>query len=596
MNELNPLFEAYASGQQTILVAGRSLFDLHVNSKGEIRPLRHTLINEAKERHQMATLAFNLCLGARWDYSAFSDSERVAFEEKLTQSQAGLIRGAQDASDQQRGPHNRAFRLLAALQKSFETAAEMPPILMLWELAEDLVPRQERGAQGNDYVVQISELIQLIAADYQMRRHPFLLVINGVSDRMDERVVNSLKPVDIPQPNREQKLEFIQALRQSPRHQAAVFEPGMDERSVANMTAQTPNRGLEEVFYASSRSETPIRCMELVERKRHDVIAMSDGTLSVLDTERVKSVKLVGRSIQKPFTLLMRWAEQLRQGNPYTPTNILLAGAPSTAKTDLALLTAETAQVATYALINPKGSLVGDSERRVRLQFRIFKMLGPAFGFIDEITEAFPMERGTANLDSGASASVTAEMLNALSDSSRAGKTILVATTNCPWRIGAAMSSRFLFVPVLSAIVEDFPEILASIAGNLFPEYSFEVGDSNLQEAARLFYQKGATPRLMRSLITSKFASEGEAPTSRLLLSSARVCAMQDPRDRASAEYADLFAIRVCSNLEMLPWYGQMDNYPLPAHLRGIVSEIDGSVDLDALNHRIQQLAPNVNV
>lgn len=292
----------------------------------------------------------------------------------------------------------------------------------------------------------------------------------------------------------------------------------------------------------------------------------------------------------------MRWAEQLRLGNPYAPMNVLLAGAPSTAKTDLALLTAEKAQVATYGLVSPKGSLVGQTERRVRLQFRIFKQLGPAFGFIDEISEAFPMERGSANLDSGASSSVTAEMLNALSDSSRAGKTILVATTNCPWRIGAAMSSRFLFVPVLSAIEEDYPEILASIAGSLFPECSFANDDAVLQDAARLFFQKGATPRVMRSLIASKFASEEESPSSRLLIAAARACAMQDPRDRASAEYADLFAIRVCSNLEMLPWHGQVSSYPFPAYLRGIVSVADGGIDLDALNHRIEQLAPQVNV
>lgn len=276
--------------------------------------------------------------------------------------------------------------------------------------------------------------------------------------------------------------------------------------------------------------------------------------------------------------------------------NVMLAGAPSSAKTDLALITAQQSQVPAYQLVSPKGSLVGQTERRVRLQFRVFKELSPAFGAMDEVTDAWQMERNSMNLDSGASAAVTAEMLNALSDSSRTGRTLLIATTNCPWRVGYAMASRFLFVPVLSAVEEDYPAILASIAASLIPEVAWNDSDEGVQAAARLFFEKGATPRTMQILISSKLACQAEAPSPRLLLRAAQACAPQDPRDRASGEYADLFAIRACSDLEMLPWYGRISDYPLPKYLREIVSEQDGSVDLDRLNHRIEELKPHVNV
>src|SRR5690606_3411221 len=134
-----------------------------------------------------------------------------------------------------------------------------------------------------------------------------------------------------------------------------------------------------------------------------------------------------------PLELVRLWAEGIKRGDPRTPTNVILCGAPSTAKTDLALLIARLSQTPVYSMLSPKGSFVGQTEARVRLLFRTFKEMSPAIGVIDEITEAFPTERNTMNLDSGATQSVVAEMLNALSDSSRAGRPLLVATTNCPW-------------------------------------------------------------------------------------------------------------------------------------------------------------------
>jgi AAA+ superfamily predicted ATPase len=280
--------------------------------------------------------------------------------------------------------------------------------------------------------------------------------------------------------------------------------------------------------------------------------------------------------------------------------NVLLAGAPSSAKTDLALLTALLSQTPAYSLISPKGSLVGQTELRVRLQFRIFKELSPAFGVIDEITEAFQMARDSMNLDSGASAAVTAEMLNALSDSSRAGRTLLIATTNCPWRVGSAMASRFMYVPVLSAVKEDYPEILCAIISSLLPEVDWDPSSPTVRSAAGLFFRKGASPRVMRTIVSSKIATGGGRQSESLLQQAAKDCAPQHARDRAGAEYADLFAISVCSDFAMLPWYGRITDYPIPPYLNGIVSDQisadEGHIDQERLTRRLEELKPHVNV
>lgn len=591
---ISPIIDASKAGYQTLLVPGRALTDLHVNERREIRPLRDTLVRRAKEEFGMGSLSFNLALGPRWDWHAFTDEERRDYEQRFQTAKLPLQQGIAAAADYRTAPFERAFMLLASIQRSVEQGTDIPPLLILLEFGDDLAPDREQG-QSSEWIIQMAEMLQVMATDYHRRRHQFLVIVTGTPERMDRRVTSCLHRIDLPQPDQQEKEGFLAALRNVPALANAVYEPGLDDRAVAVLTARTPNRSLEETVRAAAQLKRPITHLELVERKRADVVSLSEGTLSLLDTDRVRRLRLAGRTIEVAARLLAQWAARLKAGDPRTPMNVILAGAPSTAKTDLALLTAHLAQVPAYGLLSPKAPFVGQTERLVRLLFRIFKEMSPGIGVIDEISESFAMQRNSMNLDAGASAAVTAEMLSALSDNSRAGRTLLIATTNCPWRIGSAMASRFLFVPVLSAIEEDYPDILCAIAESVLPKGEWDAEDANTIEAARLFYTKGATPRLMHTLLSSKSATDGANP-SNILMRAAQACAPQPPRDRAGAEYADLVAIRVCSDLEMLPWHGRVSNYPLPQYLQKIVSDRDGSIDLDHLDRRIEELKPLVNV
>lgn len=594
-NPVAPILEACRSGQQTLIVSGRPLSDLHVAGDGGIRPLLSTLSREAWNEFGMATLMFNLAEGPRWNWEGVSSDKRGEYESRLDKSNLPLVHGIR-AAEQHRDPaFERAFLLLSSIKRSIEQPGDMPAMLIIWEFGEDLVPDAERGTRS-DWVIQFTELLQLLATDYRRRRHPILLILSGAVDRIDQRVARALSSVVLAQPDQDEKIEFIHALQRLEATAGATLEAGLDDQVIANLVARTPNASLEEAFLASARTKKPLSHTSLIDKKRADVVVMSEGTLSLIDTDRVKTTRLVGRTIERPLALLSKWAEGLRKGDRNTPMNVILAGAPSSAKTDLALLTAMNSRTPVYSIISPKGSLVGQTERQVLTLFRVFKGQSPAFGVIDEITEAFPTERNSMNLDSGASSAITAEMLNALSDSSRAGRTLLIATTNCPWRVGAAMASRFLYVPVLSAIEEDYPEILCAVAASLMPGADWDPKDPTIRDAATAFHRKGASPRTMRTLISSKLSTTGERENSALLLRAAKACAPQDPRDRASAEYADLFAIRACSDLEMLPWHGRLTEFPLPAYLKGIIDEVTGEPDPEALNRRIDELKPHANV
>lgn len=67
------------------------------------------------------------------------------------------------------------------------------------------------------------------------------------------------------------------------------------------------------------------------------------------------------------------------------------------------------------------------------------------------------------------------------------------------------------------------------------------------------------------------------------------------PADRVSSEYADLVAIRFCTSRSFLPWTGK-PNYRFPEYLRGVVSESTGELDFSALDRRIAELRPYVDV
>jgi hypothetical protein len=592
---IEPVLQACRQGHQALLVSGRSLSDLHVNERDSIRPLRQTLFRRAKEEFGMASLVFNLAEGAGWNWSGHSVDERKAHEQLLVRGGAPLSAGINAAADPATPPFERAYRLLSGIKRCIDDGQTMPPMLALWEFGEDLVPEMQCGT-CSVWMLQIAELLQLFSSDYRRRMHPLLFILNGSPDLIDRRIVRAFHPVHLCQPDREEKLRFIGALKEAPATRAATFDQGLDENAMSNLTANTPNHSLEEAFLGSAKTGQPLSHAQLVANKRADVVSLSEGTLSLLDTDRVSNTRLVGRTIERPLALLERWAIGLKNGDPHTPMNVLLAGAPSSAKTDLAILTAMKSGTPAYSVLSPKGSLVGQTERLVRLLFSVFKEQSPAFGVMDEITEAFPTQRHSMNLDSGASSAVTAEMLNALSDSSRAGRTLLIATTNCPWLVGAAMASRFLYVPVLSAIADDYPDILCAVAASLLPEVDWNPRDATIREAAMIFHRKGASPRVMRTLISSKIGTSGESGGVTLILRAAKACAPQDPRDRASAEYADLFAIRACSDMEMLPWHGRMTDYPLPDYLKSVIDQNTGEPDPEQLNQRIEELKPHVNV
>jgi hypothetical protein len=590
MSAIEEIFRAYDEGYSAVLATGRSLYDLVLDTEGKLRPLLEVLRRDSRTRYGMVLVTYSMAGGLDWDASRIDDDhDRRIIENALRthrlldipQDQNELVRVIRGISSLSRTPTE-------GLQW---TNGRPLRFAFLFEFTEHLTPGSlTNGTQTDPQLIAI-ELAHMTSQSLALRSSGNLVVFHGREGLIDELVGSALSHVRLRQPDFDEKKAFVSAATSL--YHAAKFENGLTPEAAARLTTNTPNRGLEGLLRASHRSGRALTAKELVAQKNRDVEALSEHTLTVLDTARVENLQLCGINIATPRAILERLGAELLAGNPCMPANILLVGPPGTGKTDLAIVTAQKANAPAYQMHSPKGGIVGETERKSRLQQTVLREWVPNIAFCDEITEALPLERSDFDGDSGASRAVMAALLTALSDESRCGKSLLIATTNCPWRMGAAMRSRFIYVPVLHPLKEDFVGIVRAIAQRLAPAAVLNGTDPQIVEAAQIFYEKGANPRHVRAALSQALLLRGNLTPDTVLFAAHDLCASTD---LVSAIYADLWAIKSCSSRSFLPWAASPSTYPYPTHLHGIVDAKTGNINPVELDARINELRPAANV
>jgi len=592
MNPIEPILQAYTEGHPALLLSGRSLYDF-VTDDSRLRPLLEFLRRTLFREYGMVFITYSLANGLQWFESWITDeADRCTVREVLRNSH--LLEIAPSANEMV-----AVVRGIAALSRAntenlkWKDGRAMRFAVCL-EFSEHLAPSLINGTQTDAQMI-VSELVHLTSQSLALRDSGNLILFHGCeSSLIDELACGALHHIHLPQPDKEEKKEFLKTALEL--YSEASFETGLKPEGVVALTINTPNRGIENLLRASHRGKRVLTAKEISEQKNRDVEQLSEGTLRVLDTYRVKKLQLVGRNIEKPQAVLLKLADCLLRGDTSMPGQVLLAGAPGTAKTDLSLLVSDRSMSPAYEMLSPKGSLVGETERKARLQQQALKEWTPNVAFCDEISEAFPLQRNDEfDGDSGASRAVTATLLTALSDETRRGKSLLIATTNRPWAMGAAMRSRFIVIPVLFPLKEDFPSIIVATAERIAPTSQLNVNDAEITQAADIFYQKGANPRHLRSALSNALLLSGKSAfePADILFAAHDLCATTD---FASTVYADLWAIKGCSSRSFLPWSNAPDKYNFPDYLKGIVNETTGEINETELNKRIAELKPNANV
>lgn len=583
------IFSPYElAGRSAIILTGRSIYDFECREDGSITTLV-TLMAEYAKRLHLVMVRYSLANGLVVPYQMYERSEAAAIRNAFSSigiSNAKCASGNCQASQEL----VEILRGISRLASSSDAApkwqdGEPMKFLFLFEFTSDIMP----NATSVNQLVARELIYQLAYSRPFLDKGHLLILADVVEGKIDDQVRGLVYNRFLPYPDFEEKLNFVKGLHQ--KYPGARYARGLDDQLIANLSSSTPNRGLDLVFHASHLSGLPIGVKGLIEQKTKDVQTISEETISMLDTTRVKDISLKGENIRIPMDFLKKQALALRSRNKSTHPNIVLIGAPGTGKTDMALQTALWANVPIYQLNSPKAGIVGETERRAALQARIFANSTPNLGFIDEITEAMPMQR-TNNLDSGASDAVMQAFLNTLSDNTREGKSMLIATTNCGFKMGSAMRDRFVIVPVIMPSIEDFPEIICSIAKQVSGSV-LDPQDSRIKEAAEVFYEKHIMPRRIRAALKLECKESGLSPED--IYEAARDANPLDEASWISAVYADLCAISLTVSRRLLPWYGREDTYPFPDYIKAILDEYH-QVDRVKLNNEINRLQPYVNV
>ena len=588
MNTIKNIFKPYESdGRSSMILTGRSIYDFECREDGSICTLVQLMAEYAKRMH-MVMVRYSLASGIAVPYNMYEKADSETIKKILsangisnTKCATGNCNASQELVDILRG----ISRLASAPTANNWQDGETMKFLFVFEFTSDIMPN---ATTVNQLVAR--ELIYNLVCSRPFLDNGNMFILSDVTEgKIDSQVQGLIYHLFLPYPNFEEKLEFVKGLhRQYPN---AQYSPELDDQQIANLSSSTPNRGLDLVFRASHISGCPIEVKGLIEQKSKDVQTISEETISMLDTTRIKDVALKGENVRVPMEFLRKQANGLRSRDKSIPTNILLLGAPGTGKTDMAILTAHWAAVPIYQLNSPKAGIVGETERRATLQTRIFASTTPNIGFIDEVSEAIPSQR-TNNLDSGASDSVMQATLSMLSDNTREGNSLLIATSNCGNKMCAAMLDRFVIVPVIMPSIEDLPEIICSIAKQV-AKVTLNPQDSFIQQAAKLLYDKHLMPRRIRAAL--KLACQQDGLTSKAILDAAKDANPLDEASWLAAVYADLDAISHTVSKRLLPWYGREDSYPFPDYIKDILDE-NLEVDPVKLNKELNRLQPYVNV
>lgn len=571
-----------------MVLTGRSIYDFECREDASISTLVRMMAEYAKTLH-LVMVRYSLADGIVVPYGMYEKEDGEKIKKALSDNgisncscKSGECKASQELVDILRGISRMATA--SASNIKWHDGQQMK-FLFLFEFTSDIMP----NATDVNQKIARELTYQLVYSRSFMDNGNFIILSDVVEGKIDSQVQGLVYQKFLSYPNYEEKLVFVKGLRQ--KYPNARYVQELDDKIIANLSSSTPNRGLDLVFRASHNSGLPIEAKSLMEQKSKDVQMISEETITMLDTTRVKDVDLKGESIRVPTEFLRGQADGLRTRDKSIHPNILLLGSPGTGKTDMALLAAKWAGVPIYQLNSPKAGIVGETERRATLQTRIFSTTTPSLGFIDELTEAMPMARAN-NLDSGASDAVMQALLNTLSDNSRAGKSLLIATTNCGFKMGAAMRDRFVIVPVIMPSVEDFPAIICSIANQVSGSILDE-NDDEIRSAAKVFYDKHIMPRRVRAALKLVCKKDGLNPKD--VLEAAKDANPLDESSWISAIYADLCAISLTVSKKLLPWYGREESYPFPDYIKAILDE-NHQVDPVKLNNELKRLQPYVNV
>ena len=212
---------------------------------------------------------------------------------------------------------------------------------------------------------------------------------------------------------------------------------GLDQCAV--QSAGMNRKQLKDVFLNSWMAMEPVGYEAVRERKQR---ALQDEYQGMIDFKEPEFgfEQIGGHEAFKKFCK-QQIIVPLQQGDKRTcARGALLCGPPGTGKSYLAWALAKEAKM-NYLIVDLSkvfGGLVGETESNMRKLLEAIEAAAPCIVFIDELDSVLSAGRTSAG-DSGTSGRVFNSFMTFMSDPGRAGKIVVLAATNRPDLLDAAL-------------------------------------------------------------------------------------------------------------------------------------------------------------
>lgn len=338
----------------------------------------------------------------------------------------------------------------------------------------------------------------------------------------------------IPLPDEQERLETLRQLL--PLHGVALADD-LELADLARSTSILTRLQLEDVVLRAvnqplTRALALQRKNEILTAEFSDVLEIRDprwGFAAIGGYERVK--EYCRQAVITP------WRQgRLRVGG------ILLPGPPGTGKTQLGEAIAGEAGVnfAVFRMARVLGPYVGNSERAMERSLQALAALAPVVVLFDEIEQLMRRDEGRSG--NSVAGNLFAMLLTWLEDPARRGKVLVVATTNRPDLLDAALRDRFdRVIPVLPPNRAERAAILEVLLPVISPAAAAEAATRT----------EGWSGRQLRDLsqIAAELIDQGLSPDTAL----AEALTLYRAPRRAEVERQIDLALAEISDLRLLP-------------------------------------------
>lgn len=335
------------------------------------------------------------------------------------------------------------LRPLFEKQVAYEGSEDAPsPCIFLWiDSVETILPDQPLSQMKLDerkMLMALREIAESKTADLMGN----CLVMTAESSQDVQETLryasSRVETVTLPLPDRQGRLDFIlEDVVPMATDGVSLFGEDLDAEVMANLSAGLSKTQIEDIALRAIARRTCITEQLVKERKSDiirseyaDVIEILDPTYSFDDIGRMDYVKAYLREDV---------IEPIRRGDfAMVPQGILLVGPAGTGKTMIAQALARESRMNCVNLDLSKilNRWVGSSERNFEKALRCIRSMEPTIVIVEEIDEAFPT-RGSDS--TGVSSRIFKRFLEFMGDPTKRGKVLVIATSNYPSRMDAAL-------------------------------------------------------------------------------------------------------------------------------------------------------------